>query len=148
MKALLNMTAVLVASFALIAGAVFGLGDGETLVSPPEVVAEVFVEALGHGRPETARDLLTQHAGRSASREAVANASRRLRSRIGDLESVESTVQNRRRNRATVRVEIEGRRMRIGLVLPLARENGVWKVEGLGDALTTVARRPPEARML
>ena len=148
MKALLYMTAVLTASFALIAGVVFGLGDDETLVSPPDVVAKSFVEALGHGRPETARGLLTQHAGRSASRDAVAKASRRLRSRIGGLESVEATVRNRRRNRATVHVEIEGTRMRITLVLPLARESGVWRVEALGDALTTVARRPPQGRTL
>lgn len=146
MKALLRMAAVLVATLTLIAGVVFGLGDDETLVSPPDVVAKSFVEALGHGRPATARGLLTQRAERSASREAVANASRRLRSRIGDLESVEATVQNRRRNRATVRVEIEGTRMQIALVLPLARESGVWKIQDLGDALTMVARGPRPAR--
>ncbi len=148
MRALLGMAAVLAVTLALIAGVVFGLGDGDTLVSPPEVVAEAFVEALGHGRPETARNLLTQRAGRSASRETIANASRRLRSRIGDLEGVEAMVQSRRRNRATVRVEIEGSRMQLALVLPVARERGVWKIEGLGDALTMVGRRPPRARAL
>lgn len=142
MSGLLKALAVVVLSLAVVGGVVLGLGDDETLVSPPEIVAERFIDALAHGRPGAARQLLAQSAARSASVKTVAEASRRLRSRIGDLEHVKGIAENRRRNRATVRAEIEGSRMQLALVLPLVLESGVWRIEELGGALADSALPP------
>ena len=145
MKTLLKALAVIVLSLAVVGGVVFGLGDDETLVSPPEVVAERFIDALGHGRPGAARALLAESAARSASITTVTEASRGLRSRIGDLEHVKAIAQNRRRSRATVRVEIEGSRMQLALALPLVLERGEWRIEGFGGALAQSALPPTES---
>jgi hypothetical protein len=113
---------------ALIAGAVFGLDDEELFVSPPESVAEQFVELLAFGRAGPARRLLTHEAERATSIEELLRVSARLRHRYGAVDDVSTLVDERRRDTLILRVVIRGSRMEGELLLPTVREQGQWVV--------------------
>ena len=125
---------LVVLSLAIVGGVVFGFGDEETLVSPPEIVAEEFLRALGHGRVEPARGMLASDAERATSTAEVRRVSRSFRARIGRLDDVRATVAVRRRDTTIVRAQVEGQRAIAELTLPLVRENGVWVVARPSEA--------------
>jgi hypothetical protein len=140
MKALPIAVVLTLLSLGIVAGTVFGLGDEEILVSPPEIVAEEFVRALAHGRIGPARGMLDRDAERTTSGDDVRGMSAILRSRIGRLDKVHGTVAERRRDTATVRAQVEGERGNAELVLPMVREYGAWSVARPSDALGGATR--------
>lgn len=83
------------AALAVVTAAVLGLvglsisvfGDRETLVSPPEAVAEDFVRALAMGRYDVALRYVDPHAG--ISRDEIRGWSDALRSRAGGIQNVD-----------------------------------------------------------
>lgn len=140
MKDLLIAVVLIVASLGVVGGVVFGLGDDEILVSPPEIVAEEFVRALAHGRIEPAREMLQREAERATSGDDLRRISDTLRSRVGGLDEVHGTVAERGRDTTFVRAHVEGERASIDPVLPLVREYGAWAVARASDALGGAAR--------
>lgn len=62
MKAIGSVVGLVAGSLGLIAGAVFGLDDEGTLVSPPQIVAQGFIEAIAHGRTGPAHRMLAREA--------------------------------------------------------------------------------------
>lgn len=135
MKAVASVLGLVAGSLGLIAGAVFGLDDEETLVSPAEIVAQSFVEALALGRTGPARRMLARDAQRHESQADLRLVSRSLRSRIGGLEDVHARVAERRRDTTVVQVEIEGRRASMRVLVPLLLEDGEWVIARHGDVL-------------
>lgn len=142
MKAVASVVGLIAGSLGLIAGAVFGLDDEGTLVSPPQIVAQGFIEAIALGRTGPAHRMLAREAQRHASPAAIRLVSRTLRSRIGGLEDVRATVVERRRDTTIVRADIEGRRESMRVLVPLLREDGVWVIARLGDVLIPAADKP------
>lgn len=128
-------------SLALIAVAVFGLGDRDTFVSPPEAVAEEFIRSVGHGRVEPARELLASEEERITSTQAMRTFAARFRSRVGHLDHVDVTVDERGQDSAEVRVDAKGSRARMELTVPLAFQRGVWKVARLSEVKRAVDQR-------
>lgn len=127
--------ALVLLSLAVVGGVVFGLGDDEILVSPPETVAQEFVRAMALGQIGPARGLLTRDAERRTSESDVRRISSDFRARIGRVEGVEGTVGRRRTDTTLVRVLVEGERGRAAPVLTLAREFGAWAVVSASDVL-------------
>jgi hypothetical protein len=121
-------------AFGIVGAAVFALGDQDTFVSPPEVVAEEFVRALGHGRIEPARSMLASDAERATSTREVRRVATRLRSRIGHLDNVDARVDDRTRDSAIVSARVEGARANAELMLPLVFEHGTWSVARISEA--------------
>lgn len=130
MKGLVSAVGIVALSLALVGGVVFGLGDDEIFVSPPEVVAEEFVRALALGRVESARAMLARGAEPWMAGEAAREISARLRSRLGHVDDVEATIRERTRNTAVVRVQVEGERSDADFRLSIIRESGAWSVAG------------------
>lgn len=127
MKGLMSAVAIVALSLALVGGIVFGLGDDEIFVSPPEVVAEEFVRALALGRVESARAMLARGAEPwMAARQVSAS----LRSRLGRIDEVEATITERTRDAAVVRVQVDGERRDADFRLSIVRESGAWSVAG------------------
>jgi hypothetical protein len=127
MKGLVSAVGIVALSLALVGGVVFGLGDDEIFVSPPEVVAEEFVRALALGRVESARAMLARGAEPwMAARQISAS----LRSRLGRIDEVEATITERTRDTAVVRVQVEGERSDADFRLSIVRESGAWSVAG------------------
>jgi hypothetical protein len=127
----------LVAVFlALIAGAVFGLDDEALFASPPESVAEQFVELLAFGRAAPARRLLAHEAERATSVEELRRVSARLRQRYGAVDDVSTLVEERKGDTLILRVVIRGSHMEGELRLPTIREQGQWVVARQNSLLT------------
>ena len=123
-----RVVALAAISLGLIAGAVFGLDDEETFVSPPEMVAERFVESLAFGRAGPARQLLAEEAKRATPVDNLLRVSRSFRARYGTLSGVRARVEERRGNTVAVRVFVKGSRAENEVRLPILRERGEWKV--------------------
>ena len=130
MKGLMSAVAIVALSLALVGGIVFGLGDDEIFVSPPEVVAEEFVRALALGRVESARAMLARGAEPWMAGEVARQISASVRSRIGRIDEVEATITERTRDTAVVRVQVEGERSDADFRLSIVRESGAWSVAG------------------
>lgn len=129
-------------SFGIVGAVVFGFDDEGTFVPPPEIVAEEFVRALGQGRIEPARSMLSSEAEHATSIEEVRLISTRFRLRVGHLDDVQGTLADRTRDTAIVRAYVEGQRANAELVLPLVREYGVWSVARLSELLTPADASP------
>jgi hypothetical protein len=140
-KALPIAAGVIILSLGIIAAVVFGLGDRETLVSPPESVAEEFIRSLGHGRVEAARDLLSSEEERATSPAEMKTLTTRFRSRLGRLDHVDASVSERGRDSAEVRVDAAGSRDTLDLAVPLAFEHGLWKVARVSEVERAVNQR-------
>lgn len=146
MKAFPIAAGLIALSLGIVGAIVFGLDDEDTFVSPPEIVAEELVRALGHGRIEPARSMLASDAERTTSKAEVRRMSAEFRSRLGNLHDVKGTVTARRRDTAIVRARVEGERANTELTLPLVREHGAWAVADITEMLATVRQlSPPRA---
>lgn len=142
MNAVASVVGLVAGSLGLIAGAVFGLDDEGTLVSPPPLVAQGFIEAIALGRTGPAHRMLAREAQRHASPADIRLVSRSFRSRLGGLEDVRATVVERRHDTTIVRAEMEGRRASMQALVPLLREDGEWVIARLGDVLIPAADKP------
>lgn len=136
MKDLPIAVALVLLSLALVGGVVFGLGDDEILVSPPETVAEEFVRAMALGQTGAARRMLARDAERRTSESEVRRISSDFRARIGRVEGVEGTVERRRPDTTLVRAHVEGERGQAAPVITLVREFGAWAVARPSDVLS------------
>lgn len=87
MKEAAALAVVTAAVLGLVGLAVFTLGDRETLVSPPEAIAEDFVRALATGRYDVAMQYVDPDAG--ISRDEIRGWSDALRSEAGGIQSVD-----------------------------------------------------------
>jgi hypothetical protein len=114
--------------FGIVAVAVFGLGDQHTFVQPPEAVAEEFVRAIGNGRIEPARSMLSSEADRVTSTGELRRVATRFRSRVGQLDDVDATEGEPTHDSVVVRAQVKGHNANVDLMLPLVRENGAWSV--------------------
>jgi hypothetical protein len=82
------MAGMVAAAMAVVAATVFGLGDRRTMVSPPEAVVEDLLRALECRRYPQALKYFTRSAREKVSADQLAEATRRLESRIGRIEDV------------------------------------------------------------
>lgn len=130
MKAVAAVLGVAAVSLALVAWAVFVLGDRTVLVPPPEAVAEGFMRQLQTRRFEQARSYLARPAVRSAEG---------LRARLEALERAVGRIQDVRGRRGTVGSLdasavadlTTADRARAEVAFSLRREHGEWRIADL-----------------
>jgi hypothetical protein len=127
------MTAAMVAAaLAVVAIAVFGLGDGRAMVSPPAAVVENFVRAVERGRFPQALKYLSANARGPISPARLAEAKARLESRIGRIEDVKGEEGWLAGDDAEAAAILKTRRSgEVRLALRLEREWGEWRVTGI-----------------
>jgi hypothetical protein len=129
-KAVAAVLGVAAVSLALVAWAVFVLGDRTVLVPPPEAVAEGFMRQLQTRRFEQARSYLARPAVRSAED---------LRARLEALERAVGRIQDVRGRRGTVGSLdasavadlTTADRARAEVAFSLRREHGEWRIADL-----------------
>ena len=116
----------------LIAAVVFGLGDRSTFVSPPEAVVEDLVRAAECRRYPQAMKYFTADARQRLSPDSVAEATRRLESRVGRIEDVKGEPGWMAGDDAQAFALIRtNQRDEVRLPMRLHREKGEWRVMGL-----------------
>jgi hypothetical protein len=133
----------------MVAVAVFGFDDQDTFVQPPEALAEEFVRAIGNGRIEPARSMLSSEADRRTSTRELRLVATQFRSRVGHLDDVDATEVERTHDSVVVRAHVKGHKANVDLTLPLVRENGAWSVArpaDMGAPLEAPLRRPVAPR--
>jgi hypothetical protein len=119
-------------TLALLAAVVFGLGDRRTMVSPPEAVVENFVRALGRGRFPQAHRYLSSEAGRRITVARLAEATRHLESRIGDIRDVKGEEGRLSGDDAEAIALVQTPDAgEVRLPLRLHREAGEWRLLGI-----------------
>ena len=143
MKALLFAAGLVLLGLGIVAGAVFGLGDDEILVSPPGVVAEEFVRAMAHDHTGGAWSILSPDAQRVTTKAEVRELADAFQARFGRLDDVEGTVTERKHDTALVRTRIDGTRRSAERLLLLVRDRGQWGVARARDVIGDTADVSP-----
>lgn len=128
MRAFPIAAAIVLLALGVVAGSVFGLGDDEILVSPPELVAEEFVRAIAQEQTGAAWRMLTRRAEGATSNAEMRRLAADFDSRFGNLEEVHATVAERKHDSVFVRTRIEATRTSAEPMLVLVREYGEWSV--------------------
>ena len=111
-------------------------GDGGTLVSPPEVVAEQFVASAVRGRYRPARTRLGPPLDLRLTGDSLRTFSRTIEARLGRVTAVEGEASSRLSDHsvvAVVRLTAAGGH-RAGLLVTLQRPGAgrPWKVTAVG----------------
>jgi len=131
MSAGVKLLAVPAVALAVCAAAVFGLGDGRTLVSAPEVVAEDFVHAIRMERYSQAARHLSEEARARTGEDALAGVRSRLEGATGGIEDVRGEAGWIAGEKAEAVAVLRGRRAPVRVGVRMARENGEWRVTGM-----------------
>jgi hypothetical protein len=132
LKALVYVPMAMAAALALVAAAVFGLGDARTLVPPPEAVVENFVRELETERYEQATNYLSGELQSGVKPEQLRAWTSQLLGRTGDVLDVRGEPGWLAGERAEAYARLKTERAgEPALRFTLSREEGVWKVNGL-----------------
>lgn len=135
--AILGTAAVALAIAAVVVGVV---GDRETLVPPPEAVAEEFVRQLVTRRAVQVIPLLSDRLRELVTPEQLDRAGIALEAELGEVTNVGSETEWIDGDRAAASSEPRGARGRTELRFEFSRENGKWTIDALDAKL--VAARP------
>ena len=133
MKGLLIVLAVVAAGLALAAGAVFGLGDRQTLVPPPEAVVESFAREVVQRRYDLAVNYLGGDLRATTSPDRLRATFDPMRQRIGTPNQVSSEPDWMQESEASARARIDGELGNAVLPFRLAREQGLWRITKLPE---------------
>jgi hypothetical protein len=139
MKALPIAAGLVLLALGAVAGAVFGLGDDEILVSPPGVVAEEFVRAMAHDHTGAAWSMLTGDAERATSKARMRKLADDFQTTFGDLGDVHGIVGQRTHDSALVIARIDGTRRSAERVLLMVRDHGQWSIARASDVVGDTA---------
>jgi hypothetical protein len=113
---------------AVCAGAVFGLRDAATLVSPPDAVAANFMRAVALRRFEPARAQLDPAAAAAVSVEALRAWQRSIESRLGPAVEVKGESGWRNDQEAEAVALLKSRAGEERVRLRLRRRHGEWRI--------------------
>ena len=134
MRALVYVPLAVAAALAVVAAAVFGLGDRRTLVPPPEAVVESFVRELETGRYQRATGYLSTELQPNVKPEQLRAWTSRLLARTGDIIDVRGEPGWLAGDRAEAYARLKTERAgEPALRFTLYREEGVWKINGLAS---------------
>lgn len=134
----LRVVLIAAAGLGITAGAVLGLHDGHLFTSPPESVAEEFVQKLATRRWGPARDHFTPELAAAIDEAHLRDAVLAFERRWGRMEQVEGRPGADSADQAWAGALVTtSRGARLVLPFPLVRRSGVWRVAGL-EGLTAV----------
>ena len=129
MRELLFAIATIAAALVVVAAAVFGAHDADTLVSPPEAVAEDFGRELAMARYTLSRKYLSAEQRRQQSANDLKARFEPWRARIGKFDAAEARELSREGDRSSAACELQGDRSTVSLSVLLVRQHGLWRVE-------------------
>ena len=124
-----------------VCGAAIRGGDRQTLVPPPEAVAEAFARAVAERRYELAIHFLSADLARTVNGDALRRRFEPIRRQIGDEGSTEAMTEWLQDDAAAARATIMAQHGSVSLQLPMVRESGLWRIDRLPED-PAVALRP------
>jgi hypothetical protein len=128
MKTIAQLLAVLALAMAVVAAWVFGAGDRQTFVPPPDAVAEGFVRQLASRRYDRVDSYLSRsHRITAAELRWRCDPLWRYSGQVNHVDA-ELVARDAERARAVARVSGDVAEARF--VVELTREHGLWKVGG------------------
>jgi len=130
-KAVALALAMAALALAVCAAAIFGRGDGRTMVSPPEAVAEDFLRALWMKRYPQAARFLAADARVRLGDEALAAMRTRLEEATGGIRDVSGEEGRISGDEADGTASLRGKRATVVVAVRLRREKGEWRVSGV-----------------
>jgi hypothetical protein len=129
MKAIVQLLVTMALTMIVIAVCVFAAGDRQTLVPPPDAIAEAFMRQLTTGRYDRVGSYLSR-----ARREWSAAARRRqfepLWRFTGTVNDVDAELVSIQGDRARAVATAHGDVADARVLFELVREQGLWKVDG------------------
>ena len=134
MKAVALALCVAAVALGVCAAAVFGLGDGATMVSPPEAVAEDFLRAVWMRRYPQAARYLDGDARVRLGPDALVAARARLEEATGGIRDVAGEESRISGEGAEGIAAVRGARATARVTLRMRREKGEWRVSEVGLA--------------
>lgn len=129
MKTLASVFITTVFTLLLTAAVIFGLGDSDTLVPPPDSVVEGFVRQVISGRYDRAIPYLSREAAAQMNTGPLKQLKERLDSRAGKVLNVQGEPGIRKDERAEAIAKLQTRNGEIALRFDLIREEGVWSIQ-------------------
>jgi hypothetical protein len=129
---LLIVLAVVAGGLACAAAAVFGLGDRQTFVPPPEAVVEGFARQVIQRRYDLAATYLGRALRTHTDGEGLRARFEPLRQRIGTPNQVSAEREWMQESEASARALVEGDSGRTVLQFRLRREQGLWRLADFG----------------
>ncbi|MEK6374422.1 MAG: hypothetical protein AABO58_17185 [Acidobacteriota bacterium] len=106
-------------------------GDRETLVSPPDAIAEAFYRSIVTRRFEPAADLLSRRS--DADRDALRALADEIARNDGRVTDVAAEIEERSADRARVTVTLRGERSEEKRDVDLVWEDDAWRVRRLDN---------------
>jgi hypothetical protein len=134
MKAIWLLMIIVAATLGLNALIVFGLGDRQILVSPPEAKVEGFVRELNTKRYERALPYLSDELATHVDVDKLKTLTARLKGRVGEIADVRGEPGWMKGDKAEATAEMETERAgTVTLKFGLTRQQGEWAIDGLND---------------
>ena len=131
MRAIFSVWFLIIVTLALVAAAVFGLGDKTTLVPPPEAVVESFVRALQAERYDGAMTLLSEDLQTKVEPGTLRSLAERLRQRAGKILDAQGEAGWIDGDRAEACARLQTERGQTLFKFPLSRGKGLWSIQSL-----------------
>ena len=129
MKDLLLAVSSVAAALVIVAAAVFGAADKDTLVPPPESVAEDFARKMASARYELAWKHLSSAARERERVEQLRQRFDPILRPLGAINQVEAGEQARNGETAHAWSRVDAVGGEVQFSLTLSRENGLWVVD-------------------
>jgi hypothetical protein len=134
-KDLVKTLGLIAAALALVAVAVFGGGDRQLLVPPPDSSAESFVRQLTTGRYDLATKYLASDLRRTVGEKDLRSRYEPLRTALGPINQVGAEIEFIGLERAGARASIAADNGRVWMPMRFTRELGLWVVSDLPEPI-------------
>lgn len=133
MRDVLPTLGIAAAALALIAIVVFGGGDRQVLVPPPDAVAESFTREVVEGRYQLASKYLSRDLRKRVSAADLRRRFRPVRAQLGPPHTVAATLDWLGNEEAMARAMVDTSRGSAVLSLSFTREQGLWVLREVPD---------------
>lgn len=117
--------------------------DRQTLVPPPDAVAEQFVRQILAGRSEQALPFLSEKLRPRVSADRLDDLGGRLETELGEVAKVSAELESISGDRAAASAALDGARGSRTFRFGLVREQGEWTIGEAGDLLREAPTAPP-----
>ena len=131
MKDVFLLLGVIAVALAITAAAVFGLGDRETLVPPPEAVAESFTREIAERRYDLALEFLSDERRKDHDASTLRAQYEPILQRVGVMNQVSAETDWMDLHTASATSTVNAKLGSVTLQLGFVRERGLWRIDGL-----------------
>lgn len=144
MKPIMSVLVVMAAALGIVALAI-AAGDRQTLVPPPDAVAESFARQMAGRRYALGLRYLSPRLRERIGEEALRRWFDPVRQQLGDVNAVDARLEWIERDRASATASIDAEHGGAVLKLDMVFRQGLWVIDAL-PADVPVGVRPPARR--